>query len=112
MHWAVGETLQTVTDNAAVADHVGLTMFDGGPRMLDWLTNAMMHPQVAWDLAASRVMASAYERTLLMKRRCRREEQQAIAKILRKIRDVLVIAAFIQAGTHTHRPRYVHRRAL
>ena len=95
MHWAVGETLQTVTDNAAVADHVGLTMFDDGPRMWDWLTNAMMHPQVAWDLAASRVMASAYERTLLMKRRCRREEQQAIAKILRKIRDVLVIAAFI-----------------
>ena len=100
MLWAVGETLRTVTDNAAVAYHVGLTMFDDGPRMWDWLTNAMMHPQVAWDLAASRVMASAYERTLLMKRRCLREEQQAIAKIVRKIRDVLVIAAFIQAGTH------------
>ena len=100
--------MQAVNDGAAVADYLGLTMFEGGPSMRDWLTNAVMHPGVPWDLAASRIVASAYEHTLLVQRRCRHGEKQAIARIARCMRDVIVMAAISDAGGHRDQDTFKH----
>ncbi|CAK0903176.1 unnamed protein product, partial [Prorocentrum cordatum] len=79
-----------------------------GPSMWEWLTNAVMHPGVPWDLAASRIVASAYEHTLLVQRRCRREDKQTIARIARCMRDVIVIAAISDAGGHRDQRNFKH----
>ena len=108
IHWALGEALQSVNDAAAVADAVGLTMFDGGPSMREWLTTMVMRPDIPWDLAASRMVGSAYDRTLVVQRGCSRADKQAIARIARCMRDVIVMVAISDAGGHRDQETFKH----
>ena len=77
--------------------------------MQEWLSNAVKSDVVfLLDFQASRSVAGAYERTLLAQRQCRKNEREAIATIVRCMRDVVVLAAISDAGGHKNQAAFKH----
>ena len=108
MRWTLGNLLEAVQQGAEVADSVGLSMWEGGPRMQEWL-HTMLTNGIQWDLGVSQLMATAYLHTLTLQPTIPTgsAEARTMSTFTSNMRDVLIVGAIIQAGTHRNKAEVI-----
>ena len=108
MRWTLDNLLEAVQQGAVVADSVGLSMWEGGPRMQEWL-HTMLTNGIQWDLGVSQLMATAYLHTLTLQPTIPTgsAEARTMSTFTSNMRDVLIVGAIIQAGTHRDKERVI-----
>ena len=108
MRWTLDNLLEAVQQGAVVADSVGLSMWEGGPRMQEWL-HTMLTNGIQWDLGVSQLMATAYLHTLTLQPTIPTgsAEARTMSTFTSNMRDVLIVGAIIQADTHRDKERVI-----
>ena len=108
MRWTLDNLLEAVQQGAEVADSVGLSMWEGGPRMQEWL-HTMLTNGIQWDLGVSQLMATAYLHTLTLQPTIPTgsAEARTMSTFTSNMRDVLIVGAIIQAGTHRNKAEVI-----
>ena len=108
MRWTLDNLLEAVQQGAVVADSVGLSMWEGGPRMQEWL-HTMLTNGIQWDLGVSQLMATAYLHTLTLQPTIPTgsAEARTMSTFTSNMRDVLIVGAIIQAGTHRNKAEVI-----
>ena len=108
MRWALDNLLGAVQQGAKVADSVGLSMWEGGPRMQEWL-HTTVTSGIQWNLGLSQFMATAYLHTLTLQPTITHGSPEAttMSTFASNMRDVLIVGAIIQAGTHSDKAEFI-----